>query len=128
MQSFRRLIVWEKAHTLALQVRAATRSFPRRGYATLISQILRSAESIPSNIVEGCGSAGPREFARYLDIAIKSSCELEYQLELARDCGVLPESTWRLRTADAVEIRRMLCGLRRKVLLPDWEPSPKTVD
>ena len=77
MQSFRRLLVWQRAHALALDARRITRSFPRSGYSALKSQLARSAESIPSNIAEGCGAATNREFSRFLDIAIKSTSELE---------------------------------------------------
>jgi four helix bundle protein len=81
--------------------------------------MISAAESIAFNIVEGCGSATQKEFARFLDISIKSSCELEYQLQLATDCGVLSRSDWQQLSAETVEIRRMICGLRRRVLEAD---------
>jgi four helix bundle protein len=116
MQSFRRLAVWRRAHALALNVRRATRSFPRRGYSSLTKQVTDAAESIPFNIVEGCGASTQREFARFLDISIKSTMELEYQLQLAHDNDVLPTRLWRELTQEAIEIRMMLCGLRKSVL------------
>lgn len=78
--------------------------------------MISAAESVACNIVEGCGSTSRKEFARFLDISIKSTCELEYQLQLATDCGVLTRGEWRTLTAETVEIRRMLCVLRRRVL------------
>lgn len=119
MQPFRRLDVWKRAHAHALNVRRATRSFPRSGYTKLKSQIVASAESIVFNIVEGCGANTNPEFARFLDISIKSTMELEAQLQLARDYGILHEREWRTLTAETVEIRRMLCGLRKRVLGDD---------
>jgi four helix bundle protein len=116
MQPFRRLLVWQRAHALALDARRISRSFPRSGYSSLKSQLVRSAESIPSNIVEGCGAATNREFSRFLDIAIKSTSELEYHFQLAHDSGVLSTGHWQTLTTETVEIRRMLCGLRRRVL------------
>ena len=80
--------------------------------------MLSAAESIVFNIVEGSGSATPKEFARFLDISIKSTCELEYQLQLATDCDLMPRHVWSPLSAETVEIRRMLCGLRREVLNP----------
>lgn len=118
MQDFRRLLVWQRAHEHVLNVRRAIRRFPRNERGSLKSQTLGAAESIAFNIVEGCGSATPKEFARFLDISIKSACELEYQLQLARDCDLLTVHAWRPLSAETVEIRRMLCGLRRKVLNP----------
>jgi four helix bundle protein len=82
---------------------------------------VRAAEAIPTNIVEGCFAASPKEFARFLDISIKSTGEVEYQLHLAHDYGVLSVERHTLLTTATVEVRRMLVGLRKKVLTP---PSP----
>ena len=76
--------------------------------------MIRAAESIPTNIIEGCGASTPKEFARFLDIGIKSNMELEYQLQLSRDNGVLGLPDWRALTAQTIEVRRTLCGLRAK--------------
>ena len=116
MQDFRGLHVWKRAHAFALDVRRATQSFPPSGYADLKSQIRRAAQSIVDNIVEGCGAASRLEFARYLDISIKSTSEVDYQLEYARDLGVLPHDVWKRLGKEVIEIRKMLSGLRRAVL------------
>ena|SRR5687768_15551400 len=118
MQDYRRLRVWKHANDLAVGTRKTTRTFPRTGYRELRDQIIRAAESIPFNIAEGCGAATQKEFARYLDIAIKSSCELESQLKLAKDYEILREKDWNALADDTVDARRMLCGLRKKVLAP----------
>jgi four helix bundle protein len=99
-----------------LAVRRAIRAFPRSERGSLKSQMANAAESVAFNIVEGCGSASSKEFARFLDISIKSTSELEYQLQLATDCDLLPRHVGNPLRAETVEIRRMLCGLRRKVL------------
>ncbi len=116
MQDHRRLRVWTKAHAHILNVRRATHRFPRTGYASLKSQMTRAAESIAFNIVEGCGSSSQKELARFLDISIKSASELDYQLVLARDYGVLVDSEWMALSEATIDLRRMLCGLRAKVL------------
>lgn len=116
MQDYRRLRVSRKAHVLAIRVRRATNRFPRNGYGSLKSQITSSAESVVFNIVEGCGANSPKEFARFIDIGIKSTTELEGQLDLSRDYGVLSRSDWEALQAQAIDVRRMLWGLRAKVL------------
>lgn len=95
MQDYRKLHVWERAHEHAIGVRKATRRFPRNGYGSLTSQMTSAAESIAFNIVEGCGSRSQKDFVRFLDISIKSSFELEYQLKLAKDYEVLGAEAWR---------------------------------
>lgn len=76
----------------------------------------KAAESVPTNIVEGCGAFSRKEFARFLDISIKSTFELEYQLQLAKDNRVLLQEPWRKLTRETIEIRRMLCAYRRSVI------------
>ena len=132
MQDFRRLRVWQRAHHFAVDVRRVTEGFPRAGYTELKAQIRRAAESIPSNIVEGCGSASRKEFARYLDISIKSASEVDYRLQLAHDLGVLRRDVWKPLAREVVEIRKMLSALRRAVLAdaerrePPDESAPET--
>jgi len=115
VQDYRQLRVHANAHVLALRVRAVTALFPKTGYASLRGQITTAAESIAFNIVEGCAASSAPEFARFLDIAIKSATELEYQLTLARDYGVLRYSAWRTLTGETIDVRKMLFGLRAKV-------------
>jgi four helix bundle protein len=119
MQDFRRLNVWKRAHGLALDTRRVASRFPRSDFASLKSQMIRAAESIPMNIVEGCGAAGQKEFARFLDIAIKSCFELEYQFQLARDAKAMSNDEWRPLTSEVVQIRKMLHALRKRLLDSD---------
>lgn len=76
-----------------------------------------AAESVMLNIVEGCGANSLKDFARFLDIAIKSSSELECQLELAKDYGVLTHPQYQQLTTETVQIRRMICGYRSKLIV-----------
>ena len=115
MQDYHQLHVWERAHAFAIAVRRTADQFPP-GYSELRSQIIRAAESIPSNLVEGCGAATRREFARFVDISIKSSAEVQYRLELARDHSLLAPERWEELTAEVIEIRKMLHGFRKKLL------------
>jgi four helix bundle protein len=85
MKDFRQLKVWEKSHQLALSVYKATKKFPKEELYGLTSQIRRASMSIPTNIAEGCGRNTDKEFARFLQIAMGSASETEYQLILARD-------------------------------------------
>jgi len=115
MQDFRQLLVWKRAHAFALNIRRATQAMPRTGY-NLKSQMTRAPQSIVDNIVEGCGAASRLEFARYVDISIKSTSEVDYQLELARDLGVMSHDVWKPLAKEVIELRKMLSALRRSVL------------
>jgi len=80
MKNFRDLKVWEKSHKVALRVYELTTSFPKEEVYGLVTQMRRSASSIPTNIAEGCGKSSNKDFKRYLEIALGSSYELETQL------------------------------------------------
>mgnify|MGYP002344243353 FL=1 len=68
---------------LTKQLYVLTSSFPKEETYGLISQIRRCAVSIPSNIAEGKGRGGDKEFVRFLQISLGSLYELQTQLELA---------------------------------------------
>ena len=85
MQDFRNLKVWDKAHTLTLDVYKTSKSFPREEMYGLTSQIRRASVSIGANIAEGACRRGDVDFARFLQIAAGSASELDYHLLLSRD-------------------------------------------
>ena len=115
MQDYHKLHVWVRAHAFAIDVRKTAEGFPP-DFSSVRNQIIRAAESIVNNLVEGCGAATRPEFARFVDISIKSTLEVQYQLELARDNRVLDAETWEKLTLEVVEIRKMLHGFRKKLL------------
>ena len=47
---------------------------------------------------------------------VKSSVEVESQLDLAKDSGALGEMAWSRLTHQNISVRKMLCALRAKVL------------
>jgi four helix bundle protein len=86
-----------------------------RDFRNLTSQMRRSSASIPTNIAEGCGREGNAELSRFLSMAGGSASELEYQLLLARDLGLLGAENFRRLTSDVTEIKRMLSVLMRRL-------------
>jgi four helix bundle protein len=104
------LRVFELADRLALSVYRHTRGFPREEQFGLTAQLRRSAVSVPSNIVEGCGRSSEAEFLRFLEIAYSSSRELEYQLSLAVRLGYLDAEADAEVVALASEASRALAG------------------
>ena len=102
MKDFRQLKVWEKSHKLALAIYKATKEFPKEELYGLISHIRRSSMSIPTNIAEGCGRNTDADFARFLQMAMGSASEIEYQLILARDLEFLPKESYEKLHNDAV--------------------------
>jgi four helix bundle protein len=81
--------------------------------ASLRSQIIRAAMSVPTNIVEGCSQQSAREFSRFLRIALNSTSELEYHVLAARDLGAVRASDALTVISQVIEVRKMLYGLLR---------------
>ncbi|MBI4819672.1 MAG: four helix bundle protein [Deltaproteobacteria bacterium] len=115
MQRFTDLKVWQRSHTLTLNVYRTTATFPDAERFGLISQIRRAAVSVPANIAEGSKRATRKDYARFLNIAEGSAAELEYFMILARDLGLIPEDRSNELRDEIQEIAKMLFGLRTKV-------------
>jgi four helix bundle protein len=114
MQDYRKLKIWRRAHALNLKAHRLVRRFPP-GYAGLIAQIRRAAESVPSNIVEGRYRRTDADFAKFLTQSLSSLMELEYHLLFARDEGLIPAEIFESFERDVEILRRMLIALIKRL-------------
>jgi len=92
----------------------ATRDFPKEETYGLSAQIRRAAVSIPSNLAEGAGRNGQKEFLQYLGIVRGSLSELETQLLIAVDLGYLPNEHQAFAALERVS--RFVTGLHKKLM------------
>jgi four helix bundle protein len=115
VKDFRDLKVWEKSHQLTLSLYRATRQYPKDEIYGLTSQTRRAAASVPANIAEGCGRGTDADFARFLQMAMGSACELDYHLLLAHDLMILDDANHAALVRMVVEVKRMLVALIAKV-------------
>jgi four helix bundle protein len=104
-RNFQDLLVWSKAHELALAIYRLTAEFPRQETWGLSLQMRRAAVSVPANIAEGFRRRGKPDKARFLNIAEGSLEEVRYFLILTRDLAYA--DTGQLSTV-AEEVSRML--------------------
>ena len=114
MSDFRKLQVYQKARALAKRM-APYYPRVRKCSRRLVDQLERSTESIGDAIAEGRGRATDADFAGYLTTAISSANETEHHLQRAFDREVLNETEHESLTADVIEVRKRLIGLRRTV-------------
>jgi len=84
-ESFKDLIVWQKAYKLVLEIYKMTKAFPMSETYGLSQQARRAAVSMPSNIAEGYGRKHQSEYKHFLSIAYGSLLELETQYLLSVD-------------------------------------------
>ena len=115
MRDYHKLRAFELADQLAVAIYKCTKSFPKEEMFGLTSQIRRAAVSAPSNIVEGCAKSSQADYARFLEIAYGSVCEVEYQLSLAERLGYLDSQSAKETTSLANEAGRVLNGLLRSL-------------
>lgn len=106
-QSFRDVLVWQKAHALALAVYRCSEKFPKQEMFALTSQLRRATASVPANIVEGFRKRSAADKQRFYNIAQGSADECLYHLILAHDLGYADTASLQ---ANAEEVSRLLQG------------------
>lgn len=105
---YKDLKVWQKSLEIAVLVYHVTQKFPQEERYGIISQMRRSAVSLPSNIAEGSKRGTQKDFKQFLRIALGSGAELETQFEISRRLGFLNESEYNDVTSKLEEIMKML--------------------
>jgi four helix bundle protein len=115
MQDYRKLDVWQKAHSITLRTYAKTANFPKAEQFGLTSQMRRAAVSVPANIAEGC-YRGQRSLAQSLRIALGSAAELEYYVILAGDLKLLTESDRTIFADEVSDVKAVVAGFLKTVI------------
>jgi four helix bundle protein len=114
-QSFKDLIVWQRAVQLSLAVYKLTASFPESERFGLTNQMRRASVSIASNIAEGYGKSSRGEYVVFLGHARGSDCELQTQLMIAEGLGFGSEKLRSSTSELCNEVSRMLVAMMSKL-------------
>lgn len=86
IESYKTLRFWQTAHETSLLVYNLVKKLPNERPVWIISdQLLRACFSVGANIAEGFGKYKGLEYSRFLKIALGSSNETRYWLELLQD-------------------------------------------
>ena len=109
------LEVFKLSHSLALNVYKLTESFPQEERFGLISQMRRSAYSIPMNVIEGSNRLNTGEYRRFVGIAKGSAGEISYQILLARDLGYVSEEIYSELRGKYEIVIKMLSNLAKSL-------------
>lgn len=130
MRNYEELKVYQMSETLVVEVYKSTQTFPSEERFGLTAHLRKTALSIPSNIAEGSGRNGDREYYNFLNIAIGSANELECQLQIAYRLDYLTEHSLNTLKDTVIQIRKMLFaimrGLRQQVTRS--EPRASSLD
>lgn len=90
-----KLIVWQESHKLCLFIYKLTFKFPSEEKFGLVSQMRRSAYSVPINIAEGNGKKSKKDKERFFEIAHASLEELHCESKLTLDLGYISNSDYK---------------------------------
>src|SRR6266508_1004085 len=109
------LLVLDKAHQLFVDINKVVPGIRQAHHQPLKRQLVKTALSTSSNIAEGRTKHSEREFLRFLDIALGSAGELQYQLKAAIDCSAIPKDEGTDLSRRAEEVAKMIQGLMRRI-------------
>ena len=114
-ERFEDLIAWQKARELTKQIYLLTKKEKFSRDFCLRDHIQRASVSIMSNLAEGFERGGRAKFHQFVVIAKGSCAELRSQLCVALDVGHISRKEFGQVHALAIEISRILGGLRASI-------------
>lgn len=115
MHNFRKLEIWLKSMNLVTDIYQLTNTFPNCERFGLITQMQRSAVSIPTNIAEGSSKSSNKDFARFLEMSIGSSLELETELTISLNLKYIDSVIFESIQHKIIELQKMITGFKNKL-------------
>jgi len=113
--SFKDLVVWQRAIQLSLAIYKLTSSFPDTERFGLTNQLRRASVSVASNIAEGYGRSSRGEYYQFLGHARGSNFEVQTQLTIADGLGFGTMQARRIANELSEEVSRMLVAMMSKL-------------
>jgi four helix bundle protein len=112
INSFRDLIVYQKAYKLAMTIFEISKDFPKEEKYSLTDQIRRSSRSVTSNIAEAWARKRYiKYFVNKLTDSLGEEYETEVWLDYSRDCKYIPINTYTDIMVDYDQVRKILISM-----------------
>lgn len=115
MRDFRKYKVWKNAIVFGKLIYGLTNKLPDSERYGLINQMRRAAVSVSSNIAEGCSRNSEKDFARFIEIAIGSTFEVESQIYFCKELDYLNEKEINQAILKLEVIQKQLNALYKKL-------------
>lgn len=112
-KTFEEIEAWQQARELTRLVYEVSGKGAFGHDLALRDQIRRAAVSVMSNIAEGFGRGGAREFVQFLSVARGSASEVSAQLYVALDQGYVSEESFGRLQEQATRTGSVISGLVR---------------
>jgi four helix bundle protein len=116
MHNFREMKIWKEAVSLTKDIYQLTSLLPESEKFGLISQINRCAVSIPSNIAEGSSRNSEKEFQYFLSVAKGSCFELETQVIIAGELGLIENDTCDKYLEKIIHLQKMISNFSKQLI------------
>lgn len=117
------LLVWQESRILVKQIFEMTSREKFSKEFSLKDQIKRSGISTMSNIAEGFGRSGNKEFVQFLYMANGSLSELKSQLYIAFDFNLIAENELNSFLSNIFKLENMIKAFARKIKESDYTGS-----
>jgi four helix bundle protein len=112
VNSFKELIVYQKAYKLAMEIFMISKDFPKEEKYSLTDQIRRSSRSVTSNLAETWAKKRyPKSFISKLSDSLGEEYETEVWLDYSRDCDYINNETHDRILNEYDEVRKMLISM-----------------
>jgi four helix bundle protein len=115
IETYRDLDIWKKGIEVVKDIYKLTEKFPRQEIYGLVSQMRRSAISIPSNVAEGFKRYHNKEYKQFLHITLGSCAELETQITIAKELKYIQQASEAALLEKLDHIGRMITNLLKKL-------------
>lgn len=110
--NFKKLKIWQEGMVLVDETYKMIKEFPDLEKFNLISQLVRCAVSIPSNIAEGTSKSTNKHFNRYIENSLGSCFEWETQLIVALNQKYIPKEKFEFLEYKIQQLQKMISGFQ----------------
>ncbi len=111
MKTHKDLDVWKDSIVFVKDIYSVTNIFPKSELYGIVSQIRRSAVSVPTNIAEGAGRQYAKESIQFFYISLGSLTETETLLIISKELLFLKDEDFEIMEVKLTSIRKQLLGL-----------------
>lgn len=112
IESFKDLIVYQKAYNLAMEIFEISKSFPKEEKYSLTDQMRRSSRSVTSCLAESWAKRRyEKSFVNKLTDSLGEENETETWLDYSKDCKYIQKETHERFLSDYDEVRKMLISM-----------------
>ena len=115
IKTYRDLEIWKKGIEVVKDIYKLTQKLPKQEMYGLVSQMRRSAISVPSNVAEGFKRFHNKEYKQFLHMSLGSCAELETQITIAKELRCIQENEEAILLEKLDHIGRMISNLLKKL-------------